>query len=151
MFPKKKTEYLISIVKELGKTVSCEIKDENIIRISRAVKKNPENARPRSIIVEFNNINKRDQFLASTISYNRSNPSDKLNASHVGCNGSKLPIYVTEHLSPFNKSLHAAARQVAKEKGYKFVWIRNGRIFVRRNEQDRYIVIRDMSILGNLK
>ncbi|KAF9407451.1 hypothetical protein HW555_012529 [Spodoptera exigua] len=35
----------------------------------------------------------------------------------------KTPIFVTEHLSPANKSLHAAARLRAKEKRYKHVWL----------------------------
>ncbi|CAB3254231.1 unnamed protein product [Arctia plantaginis] len=149
--PEKKSENLVSIVKELGKTISCEIKDENIMRITRTAKINPENSRPRSIIVELNSSNKRDQFLVASINYNRANPTNRLNSSHAGCSGAKLPIYVTEHLSPSNKSLHAAARRVAKEKGYRFVWIRNGRILVRKTEQDRYIVIRDASVLDNLK
>ncbi|CAB3251213.1 unnamed protein product [Arctia plantaginis] len=147
--PEKKSENLVSIVKELGKTISCEIKDENIMRITRTAKINPENSRPRSIIVELNSSNKRDQFLVASINYNRANPTNRLNSSHAGCSGAKLPIYITEHLSPSNKSLHAAARRVAKEKGYSNydiivlteTWL-NSSVLSTELFDDRYVVYR---------
>ncbi|VVC99658.1 unnamed protein product [Leptidea sinapis] len=43
----------------------------------------------------------------------------------------KLVLYVNEHLTPANKSLHAETRKLAKTNGYKFVWVRSGKIFVR--------------------
>lgn len=149
--PEKKTENLISIVKELGTAVGYNVNDDNILRITRTAKLNPENSRPRSIVVELNTPYVRDGLLASVIRFNRSNPDNKLNSSHLGFTGQKTAIFVTEHLSPQNKTLHAAARQAAKEKGYKFVWVRSGRIFMRKSEDSGYIFVRDTSTLANLK
>lgn len=50
---------------------------------------------------------------------------------------------MSEHLTLHNKHLHAAARRKAKEAGFKFVWVRDGRILVRRNEQSHAITIKD--------
>ncbi|KAJ8704339.1 hypothetical protein PYW08_013063 [Mythimna loreyi] len=45
------------------------------------------------------------------------------------------------------QTLHAATRIKAKEKGYKFVWIRGGRIFLRKTDDADVKVIRDMDSL----
>jgi hypothetical protein len=65
--------------------------------------------------------------------------------------GDKKLVYVLEHLSPMNKKLHAAARHVAKDKNYKFVWIKQGRVFLRRAEADESIYIRNQDTLDKLK
>lgn len=151
--PEKKSENLISIVKQLSNVVGLDLQDENIIHVTRTAKVNPESKRPRSVIVELSNTRVRDSFLAAVIKFNRlkSNNSDKLNSTHLGYSGPTSAIFVTEHLSPANKSLHAAARQIAKEKDYKYVWVRGGRIFMRKNDISSYIYIKDDSVLSNLK
>lgn len=96
-------------------------------------------------------VNVRDQLLASVKNYNKSKkPEDKLNTSHIGLSCEKKPIYVIEHLSPSNKALHAAARLRAKEKKYKYVWIRNGKIFVRKADHSDFIMIKDTSSLEKI-
>lgn len=72
--PEKKSENLLSIVRELGNAVGYDIKDDNILRITRTAKLNPENSRPRSIVVEFNTSYVRDSLLASTIKFNNATP-----------------------------------------------------------------------------
>lgn len=149
--PEKKTENLKTIVKDISKVIECEMKDEDILHVTRIAKANPESSRPRSVVVELRSTLLRDHFLAATINFNKKNPSNKLNSSHISCSGPKVPIYITEHLSSYNRSLHAAARLAAKEKNYKFVWIRGGRVFMRKTEGDRYILVKDRNTLTNLK
>ncbi|CAH2090658.1 unnamed protein product [Euphydryas editha] len=61
-----------------------------------------------------------------------------------------VPVFIQEHLSPQNKALHAAVRIRAKEKGYKYVWVRSGKIFVRKSEDSGYLFIRNMVDLNKL-
>lgn len=49
--------------------------------------------------------------------------------------------FVNLFLSPVNKSLHAAARIRAKELNYKYTWINNGRIFMRKDDFGEAILI----------
>lgn len=65
----------------------------------------------------------------------------------MGIAGDKSPVYVCEHLSPANKALHAAARIRSRELGYKFVWVRNGHIFMRKDETSRFIHIKNKQTL----
>lgn len=148
--PESKTENLITIVKKLGEVIGNTIKDDHIQNCTRIAKKDPSTPRPRSIVVQLNSTLTRDGILASVMGFNKSRPNDKLNSSHLGVPGAAKPIFVAEHLSPSSKSLHAATRQKAKEKGYKFIWVRNGRIFVRKDIEAKHILIRSPESLDKL-
>lgn len=149
--PQKNNENLVNIVKQLGKVINCDITDENIVNCTRIMKQNNSNNRPKSIVVQFNTPRFRDTVLAASITFNKSKPvTDKLNTSHLGFDGEKSGIYITEHLSPSIKALHAATRLKAKEKGYKYVWIRGGRIYVKKNEGSDNKIVRDIKSLNML-
>ncbi|KAK5642794.1 hypothetical protein RI129_008961 [Pyrocoelia pectoralis] len=47
---------------------------------------------------------------------------------------SGAPIYINESLTPFRRQLLAKARAFKKVENYKFLWTRNGNIYMRRNE-----------------
>uniref|UniRef100_A0A2A4J8C8 FP protein C-terminal domain-containing protein n=1 Tax=Heliothis virescens TaxID=7102 RepID=A0A2A4J8C8_HELVI len=148
--PEKKQENLFNIVSDLSKTVGCSLENRDILHCTRIAKLNPEKNRPRSIIVQLASPRIRDQFLASVINFNKANRENKLNTTHLGFTGPKTAIYVMEHLSPTYKSLHAAARLKAKELGYKFVWVRGGKIFLRKAEETEHIMVKNMDILNKL-
>ncbi|XP_063891862.1 uncharacterized protein LOC135117200 [Helicoverpa armigera] len=116
--PENKNENVYSIITQLARVVNCEINEKDISHCTRIAKSNPSSARPRSIIVQLASPRLRDQLLAATIKYNQANPHEKLNCTHLGYAGPKSPVYVTEHLSPTNRALHAATRIKAKEMSY---------------------------------
>lgn len=149
--PENKQENLISTVQQLGKIIKCPINETNIHYCSRVAKMNSGSPRPRSILVKFSSPRLRDEFLAATSKFNKTNKDDKLNTSHLGIGGQKkIAIYVTEHLSPENKSLHAAARSKAKELKYKFVWVRDGKIYMRKDEESNYVYVKNIDLLNRL-
>lgn len=139
--PEHKDENLLTITKHLSKAVSFPLAESDIVNYHRIPKANQESDRPRSIVVKLLNPRVKDGILAAVKKFNRSHATEKLNTSHVGIPGKKQPFYVAEHLSPENKKLHAAARRVAKEKGYEFVWVRNGRIFMRKDTKSKIVLI----------
>lgn len=148
--PEKKTENLLETVAKISEAIGCEVKPVNIERCSRIAKMNRSSDRPRSVIVQFDTRNSKDSFLASVFKYNKANPSNKLNTAHLGLGGVQKPIYVMEHLSASNKALHAATRLKAKQLGYKFVWVRDGKIFVRKTEESSFVVINSPETLEKL-
>ncbi|CAK1588705.1 unnamed protein product [Parnassius mnemosyne] len=148
--PERKTENVLNIVKDICKVINCNISDDKIVNCTRIAKINRSSPRPRSIIVQFTTPFIRDQFLASAIKFNKIDVSNKLNSTHLGIPGNKIPIYILEHLSPANKALHAAARIKAKENNFKYVWVRNGRIYMRKDDNSKYHLIKNMSLLEKL-
>ncbi|XP_026323751.1 uncharacterized protein LOC113233024 [Hyposmocoma kahamanoa] len=150
--PEHRSENVVSTVLQLGTVVGCKIADTDILHATRVAKIDNQSNRPRSIVVKFTTVRIRDSLLAATINYNRKNPNERLNSAFLGIAAKKpQPIYVSEHLSVHNKSLHAAARIKAKEIGYRFVWVRNGRIFMRKTESSECISINNIDILKSLK
>ncbi|XP_045450618.1 uncharacterized protein LOC123659445 [Melitaea cinxia] len=150
--PERKSENLVHIVTQLGAVVGCAVPQEQIAHCSRIAKTKPNSSRLKSVVVQFASRKICDEFLAASINFNRGkSKEEKLNSSHLGFNGEKTTIYIVDHLSPMNKRLHAAARTTAKEKGCKHVWVRNGRIFMRKTDGSDYILVRDLDSLNNLK
>lgn len=149
--PENKQENLINTIQQLGKIIKYPVSNDQIHYCSRLAKMNSASPRPRSILVKFSSPRIRDEFLAATSKFNKNNLNDKLNTSHLGIGGNKKgAVYVVEHLTPENKSLHAAARSKAKELKYRFVWVRDGRIYMRKNEQSNFVHIKNIDLLNHL-
>lgn len=150
--PEHRSENVVATVLKLGSVVGCKLADSEILSASRVSKIDNQSSRPRAIIVKFGSPRIRDSLLAATIKFNKGNPNDKLNCAHLGIAVNKRqPIYVSEHLSMYNRSLHASARIKAKELKYRFVWIRSGRIFMRKTESSECISITNMDNINSLK
>lgn len=149
--PERKDENVTKIVQQLGKVVNCPINVTDISHCTRVAKMNPKSTRPRNILVRFTNPRLRDSVLAAAVKYNKTHPNDKLNSSHLGLSDEAKPsVFVAENLSPENKALHAATRACARERHYQFVWVRNGRIFVRKDISSPSRIIKDINCLDSL-
>lgn len=149
--PEYKNENLANTLINLSKTIGSPVNDNDILQVTRIAKLNKDSDRPRSVVAKLQSPRQRDTLLAAVINFNKKNPQDKLSSHHLGIAGTRVPVFVSEHLSPTNKHLHAATRKFAKENSYKFVWIRNGRIFVRKNVECDSIYIRNLDSLKRLK
>ena len=44
-------------------------------------------------------------------------------------------VYINEHLSRYNRSLFAAASEAKRTKNYKYLWVNNGQIFMRKEDR----------------
>lgn len=150
--PEHKSENLVTTLLHLGSVVENPLVDADILHISRVAKLNRKNddTRPRTVVVKLRSQRHRDSILAAVARFNRKNAQDKLSTNHLGLAGPRNPVFVSEHLSPSNKALHAATRIEAKTREYKFVWVRNGRIYVRKNESSQAIHIRNKESLHRM-
>ncbi|KAL4711648.1 hypothetical protein ACJJTC_011356 [Scirpophaga incertulas] len=145
--PEHRSENLVDTIIQLGKIVDTPLVRQDIVKVTRVAKLSNNNSRPRAVIAKLCNPRMRDAVLASVTKFNKANAQDKLSSSHLGIGGSKVPIFVAEHLTPGNKMLHAATRRKAKEFSYKFVWIRNGRIYARKDEYSQALLIKSSDSL----
>lgn len=150
--PESRSENLLSIFNQLLCTVSCELPDSSMRAIHRVAKLNPNSDRPRSIVVKMVTPQARDTVLAAVVKFNKSKKrnEDKLSALHLGFGNNRQSIFVSEHLTVANKKLHAATRATAKEKGFEYVWIRNGRILIRKNNDSPPLIVKNEDHLKSL-
>lgn len=149
--PENRAENVRNVIQQCAKVVKYDLKSEDVILCTRVAKQNRVSKLPRTIIVKFKSMGCRDGFYSAVHRYNKSHPKEKLNTSLLGYAGEKIPVYVSEHLSPQNKTLHAAARMKAKAASFKFVWVRNGRIFARKDPTSQYIHVKNTSSLDLIK
>lgn len=147
--PENRSENLYSVINQLGNTVSLPIPETDILSCTRVRKMDETYKRPRSVIVKLRNTKVRDSIIAAVSKFNKKRQTERLNSGDLGYGGNKSNIYVSGHLSPFYKALHARTRNVAKEKGIRYVWIRNGRIFFRKNDQSPAKQIKCYNSLNN--
>lgn len=148
--PESRHENVVTLFKKLCDTVQVTIDDSNIHACRRVAKMDARSKRPRNILVTLSSPRLRDTVLSAVHRYNKTHSKETLNSINLGIPGETRKIYVTEHLSPECKYLHAEARKEAKEKGYKFVWVKYGRVYVRKNEDCGCIYIRDSSSLSKM-
>lgn len=72
------------------------------------------------------------------------------NTTDLGMTQAATPIYINENLCPGRRRLYAAARQAKTEKKYTYLWIRNGRILMRKESSAPVKVINSMDDLTDL-
>ncbi|XP_023302701.2 uncharacterized protein LOC111684734 [Lucilia cuprina] len=115
------------VVKTIANSLNVQLEDHEISN-SYVLKKS------KRVIVEFTSLNKKKELL-SKISRHR--VDSKLVNDETG----DKYIYVNEHLTPYKRRLLWLAKTKAKEANYKFVWIRDGNIYVKKNEISDPIII----------
>ena len=59
-------------------------------------------------------------------------------------------IFINDHLTAYGKKLFGTAKKIKKDKHYKFLWTRNGKIFIKKNEDSSTIYIDSDDVLRNL-
>ncbi|KAK9696357.1 hypothetical protein QE152_g31948 [Popillia japonica] len=59
-------------------------------------------------------------------------------------------LFINEHLTSAKKSLLYKARQATRSKNYKFIWVKNGNIFCRKDDRSRALNIREPSDLAKI-
>lgn len=139
--PQETNENTLNIVKEVGLALDINITEEMIDSCHRLGRK--PNGNTPGIIVKFVRRHEKEEFLR------KRRVKRNLNLSHVNKQGG-TPIYINESLSPERRRLLAMARTVKREKAYAFIWVRNGKIFLRKQENAPVIVVTRQEDLSKL-
>lgn len=145
------SENLVHIVMSTATKVGIDLAANDIDWVARAgqrkisaVNTNFDSKFPRPIIVRFLRKQKRDDILQAAKS--RRN----LSSEGIGAAGSARYIFLNEHLTKTNRLLFREARTKSKESGFKFCWVKNGAIQLRKAEGKPAMVIRSTSDLERL-
>lgn len=140
---------LTTTIINTGKALDLHIQKSDIRDCWRLPGKQGSN---RTILAEFTTVSTKTKFLQQARSFNlkRAN-EDKLNTEHVGIAGKRMPIYVSEHLTSSSRGLFYLTREFARDQKYKFCWTSHGRIFLRKEEGSKQILIRGEKCLRDLK
>jgi vacuolar-type H+-ATPase subunit I/STV1 len=140
--PEDKGEKTIEIVKKVGKALSVDINDSMVDACHRVGK--AERDRPRGIIVKFVRRTDKEELMSR-----RRERKRDFSTRHLDMPTDK-PIYINDSLSPARRRLLALARQIRRDKGYKYIWLRNGNILLRKDEGSPVVELRNQADLSKL-
>lgn len=149
--PESKNEDLVALFKSLCECLQVVVSEGDIKACRRVAKMNANSKRPRNILVTLSSQRLRDAILSATTRFNKAQANDRLCLSHISIGGGSSRVYLSEHLSPEAKELHSLARKFSKEKNFKFVWVRFGQIYIRKDEKSPAILIKNHETFNNLR
>lgn len=56
--------------------------------------------------------------------------------------GDKTPIYISETMTPTTKQLHYLSREIKRKYNFKFCWVSNGRVFLKKSEDQPAVLVK---------
>lgn len=104
--------------------------------------------KPKPIIIKFLSQYKGDAILAAKIK--RKN-SENTEIKGIAIENISNNMFINEHLTPNMKAILKQAKDVAKIKKYKFVWVKNGCVYARKNETSRVIKLTSMDDINRFQ
>lgn len=138
---KVKDENLKDIVIAIGEKVNLTIQNNDIDAIHRVPTRSKIN--PEPIIVQFLSRQMKESIVQKV-------KSTTITTKDLNINGIEKQIYVNDHLTTKKKELMYEARQLKKAKNYKFLWSKNGKIFIRKNETSTVISLNNLDDLKKI-
>lgn len=140
-------ESLSDILSKIGKEIDEPISVTDVDACHRVSTKDKNK---RNIVVQFVRRDKRDKVLEKARKKRLTN--EKLGLPTESSSGSSTdqPIYINEHLCQYMKRLLGMAVTRKREVGWKFVWVKNGNIFARRDEKSQVATIKRESDLDKI-
>ncbi|KAJ8735039.1 hypothetical protein PYW08_014289 [Mythimna loreyi] len=135
-------ESLLKTVINIGSTLQVPIQPFEVKDTFRFSSKDPE---IKTIIVDFTSNILKEKFIEMSKKFHRGH--NKLTTETLGFNGTSKPVFISENLTQKMKRVFFLARDFANTHQYKYCWIRNGKVFLRQKDGDRYYIIKDDSDL----
>ena len=118
------------IVEKMAEKLEIENFTQDLIDKCHRVQSRNVN-KPNAIIVQFKTREDRDRWVGKK--------KNQVTSDQIVKSTNKSKVYVNEHLTPFYKTLLWQTKQYAKKNNYKFVWIRNMKIHMRKDETDNAV------------
>lgn len=127
-------ENLKNVICKVANKMGVETITENDIDIVHRVS-NRNNREPKDIVVQFKDRDRKETLMSQRKERVKSNEVTNGRLDNV--------IYINEHLTPYNKMILWETKKRCREVKYKYVWPKNGKIYVRKDDKDRVYRIRN--------
>lgn len=140
--PESPNENVVQTVLDIGKALHLDLKEEMIDACHRLRKLN--NRPTPGIIVKFVRRYDKERILQ------KRRVVRNLSTRHLGMT-SDTPIYINQSLTATRRILFAKAKQLQREKEYKYLWVdKAGRIKIRKNDTSAIITLKSTDDINKL-
>lgn len=144
--PEKRNENLFDLIGKLADRADFKIMATDIDFVTRVAPSNHDNKQIKPIIVRFLSRYRKDAFLYSLKKLKGLHSRD---LGFTDTNGDRL-IFFNDHLTKLNKFLLQRAKKMASEKCYKYVWVKNCSIMLRKTDSSKIIHIAHSTDLNKI-
>ncbi|XP_054259821.1 uncharacterized protein LOC128984515 [Macrosteles quadrilineatus] len=143
--PIEDEENILDILKNISTQISFDFNNEMISNCYRYGQSQTSEFAP-GIIVQFVRRLDKDRFMKCR------RKKRNLNSRDIGfMGGDATVIYVNDSLTTEKRKLLKAARQAKKNKGFTYLWVRGGRIYLRKNPDDPCVLINNYDDIKKLE
>jgi len=136
--PVKPNENCRSIVSVVGRSLGVDISPNDIFNVYRPRPRasNDGNLRDPPIVVQLNNCFLRDELISAR------KVKRNLSSAHLNWEGPEVfQVYINERLTFYNKTLYNSARDLKKQNKIKYLWVKNGKVLMRKADGAPVIVV----------
>ncbi|CAK1582183.1 unnamed protein product [Parnassius mnemosyne] len=144
--PENKGETPVHLVKLVAKKLGMDVDERDIVyaervglsRLNRVDENGTSPSYPRRIAMRLARRSIRDQFLQAA------RIRRVITTADLDLGGTPQRVYINERLTRFYRQLFYKVREVGRHHNYKYVWTRNGKIFLRKDDGKPVERIRDL-------
>lgn len=143
--PETKNEDVVKVIEEIGRTIGVSNIEPGDIQVAHRVdSRNQAERGKRPIIAHLRSRYLRNIWIQKYREYrktkaNRSQTPANLTAKDVNGQLPDVNIYLNEHITVERKLLLAQAKSFAKAKDIQYVWIKEGFILMKKNENEKRV------------
>lgn len=142
--PETKEEDLQDLTMKIAKAANVTINSYDVIQANRVSPRVKMQGRPRTVVVKFRSRLIKDNILSGA-------RKNRITTKSIEMSGNPVPVFVNEHLTPYNKTLLKKLKTAAKDKGIQYIWTKNGRIYSRKNNLSPAVQIQTEEDIVKLK
>ncbi|XP_013198341.2 uncharacterized protein LOC106141233 [Amyelois transitella] len=132
--PLKRGENLYEIAQKIGDMSNFPIRKEDINYIARIPTRVPNAEKP--IIIAFNSRYTKEDLVASA------RRRKELMLTDLGFSATGQ-FYVNDHLTQKNKALLSKARALAREKDFRYIWVKHSKVMARKSDTSQIFIIKN--------
>ncbi|KAF6197986.1 hypothetical protein GE061_001802 [Apolygus lucorum] len=130
--PQTANEDVSDIVRAVAVSLEVPIEKENIVRAFRT---KPNRKQGGFVVVQFSSVVIRNKLL-----FAMKEKKNSVTLRHLNPGFTDLPFYMNERLTPYNSFLLWLTKQHAREYDFKYVWCKDGRVCLRKDEESKQMV-----------
>ncbi|XP_025196170.1 uncharacterized protein LOC112595249 [Melanaphis sacchari] len=127
--PEISNENCKKTVEKIATSLKLKIEVVNAFRVHSKIK-----TRPSKIVAELTmKQNKKEMIELSR--------KTKLTGSNVDADWKNNAIYVNDNLTQFNRNLFFKTKTFARESGYRYVWFKDTKLFIKKNDNSKAFLV----------
>jgi hypothetical protein len=124
-------ENLLRVINSLAQNFNVQGYNENQIEVAHRIP-NKNSNKPSTVIIQFKHRDARNMWMQQRRKI--------VTNDNIYRNGNRQRIYLNENMTPYMKTLFWKTRMYARTNDYKYTWFRNGKIMMRKNENEQEVV-----------